>query len=89
MFSPKDPRETVLLTFDFSGVAATVSFPIVSIFLSSGADTNPADMLLGTPVVSDNNKVTQRVPAPVPTRNCIATTAARRGRRADRATCRT
>lgn len=61
MFPAKDPRETIVVTFDFSGVATTVSNPVISLSLSSGADINPASMLLGTPVISDSNKVLQRV----------------------------
>lgn len=61
MFPAKDPRETIVVTFDFSAVAATVSNPVVTLSLSSGTDINPPAMLLGTAVVSDGNKVLQRV----------------------------
>ena len=60
-FDKKDPQEIVVLTFDFSGEAAAVSSPVVSVAHDSGEpDAAFASVLEGSAQVS-GAKVLQRV----------------------------
>lgn len=64
-FDKKDPGETVVLTFDFTGEAPAVSAPTVAITHESGEpDAAFASVLEGSPQVS-GGKVLQRVKAGV------------------------
>ncbi|SCX40392.1 hypothetical protein [Nitrosospira sp. Nsp1] len=60
MFASKDPEESIVLTFDFSAVAATVANPQISIEVISGADPDAQAMRSGSPQV-DGSKVLQLV----------------------------
>lgn len=64
-FDRKDPSETVVLTFDFTGEAPAVSAPTVTVTHESGdPDAAFASVLDGLPQVS-GGKVLQRVKAGV------------------------
>lgn len=60
MFSIKDPRETVTLTFDFSSAGELATSPSVSVRVVKGIDLSPSAILDGNPQVSGAN-VMQRV----------------------------
>lgn len=52
-FSPKDPAEIVVITFDFSEIATAVATPTITVTHKRGtADATPALMLAGAAVAS-------------------------------------
>lgn len=61
MLASKDPKEGIVMTFDFSAIAATITSPEISIDVISGTDADVQDMRSGTPQILDGNKVLQRV----------------------------
>lgn len=66
MLSIKSPRETVVITFDFSSLTASISAPVVTASAySGGTDPSPSSILSGAPQVS-GSKVLQQVTAGVP-----------------------
>ena len=50
--SPKDPGETITVTFDFSRLTTSVSSPSVAISVEAGSDADPEAIRSGTPQVS-------------------------------------
>ena len=55
IFSPKDPLETDIFTFDFTqvlGVSETIASTTVVIDVRSGYDPSPNSMLVGFPVIN-------------------------------------
>lgn len=48
---PKDPAESIVVTFDFSANAISVSAPVVSVRVISGTDAAPSALLSGSPQV--------------------------------------
>jgi hypothetical protein len=83
-FSPKSPEENVTLTFDFTAAldaGETISAPVSSVSIISGADSNLNAILNGTPTVIGTT-VTQKVHAGVISTQysvqvCITTSAGR------------
>lgn len=64
-FSPKDPSETIVVAFDFSSLADTVSAPVVTATRHGGtADVNPSAIKSGSPSVA-GAKVLQKITAGV------------------------
>lgn len=62
-FAPKDPAETVWLTFDFSALTESVSSPEVTATRHAGtADESPSSILTGSPTI-DGAKVLHKVTA--------------------------
>lgn len=60
-FDPKDPRETILIGFQFSTLTATPAAPVVTVAHHAGAaDATPASMLVGEPQIS-GSLVVQRI----------------------------
>lgn len=59
-FEDKEVGETVTLEFDFSGKAAAVASPVVTVTVASGTDSSPSAILSGSPAVV-GAKVFQRV----------------------------
>lgn len=54
-FSPKDPGETVLCTFDYTqslGVGENILSAIISVLLRVGADDDPSAMIDGSVIIS-------------------------------------
>lgn len=57
VFSPKDPNERVVLTFDFTaglavGELLSSAAPVVTIEVVAGEDLNPADLVAASPAVN-------------------------------------
>lgn len=58
---PKDPREVIPLTVDFSRLGITPLAPVVTVTHERGTtDNSPSSMLSGSPVVTGNT-VVQRI----------------------------
>jgi len=63
MFSTKDTREVITITFDFAALTSTVSLPTVTVTVNSGLpDANPSAILSGSPQIL-GAKVMQQVVA--------------------------
>lgn len=60
MLASKDPEESIVLTFDFSAIAKTITNPKITVDVISGVDANSGTMLSGDPQISDV-KVMQQV----------------------------
>lgn len=69
MFDPKDPQETITVTFDYSALGDIVENPAVTVRVLVGVDSNPSAVLYGSPIIEDNNKVLQGVTGGV--RGCL------------------
>lgn len=66
MFDPKDPREEIVLTFDYAAAGADASNPIttasVTVRVVKGIDLTPNSILSGSSVLSDDgDKILQKV----------------------------
>lgn len=52
-FSPKDPDEVVVATFDFSEIATSITSPVVTATYKRGAaDASPSAVLQGSAIAS-------------------------------------
>ena len=60
MFTAKDPAESIVLTFDFSAIAASIANSQVTVEVVSGTDASAAAMRSGSPQI-EAGKVLQRV----------------------------
>ena len=61
MFSTKDTREVITLTFDFSALCDSVNLPVVTVTVEGGVpDPNPSAILSGSPQIL-GAKVMQQV----------------------------
>lgn len=60
MLPSKDPSESVVVKFDFSGELLSVDQAQVSVSAYRGTDPNPASILLGSPQL-DGPAVLQRI----------------------------
>lgn len=60
MLAAKDPEESIVLTFDFSSIAATLANPEITVDVVSGTDADATSMCSGAPQV-DGGRVLQLV----------------------------
>jgi hypothetical protein len=62
VWKPKDPAESLVITWDFSTISGVtaVSAPVPAVSVLKGSDANPATMLSGSPSIQ-GAKVLQRI----------------------------
>lgn len=73
---PKDPAETITVTFDFSALTDAVTGPTVTATLETGTDADPSAILSGVPQVSGALVLQQVIAGNAPAKyhlRCVAT----------------